>query len=100
MQLVDEVILTDDARKDATAEIAQRLGLRTLVHPANRGYGGNQKTCCRAALELLSIERCSDDSVFDKEMLVQAVHWGLLRDPLLASPPARPADPPDRMRTP
>jgi glycosyltransferase involved in cell wall biosynthesis len=166
MQLVDEVILTDDASTDATADIAQALGLRTIVHPSNRGYGGNQKTCYRAALEtgadivvmlhpdyqysprlvpamasmvasgeydvvlgsrilgrgalaggmplwkyianrvltllenillrrklseyhtglrawsrraleLLPIERCSDDFVFDNQMLVQAVHWDL-----------------------
>jgi glycosyltransferase involved in cell wall biosynthesis len=43
--IVDEVILTDDASGDATAEVARALGIRTLVHDRNRGYGGNQKTC-------------------------------------------------------
>ncbi|MEH3118758.1 MAG: glycosyltransferase family 2 protein [Methylorubrum populi] len=49
--VVDEVILIDDASSDDTARIADELGLRTLVHPNNRGYGGNQKTCYRVALE-------------------------------------------------
>ncbi len=50
--LVDEVILVDDASRDRTAELAHRLGLRVLVHPENRGYGGNQKTCYLEALRL------------------------------------------------
>jgi glycosyltransferase involved in cell wall biosynthesis len=50
--LVDEVVVTDDASHDETAEIAHRLGLRTLVHTENRGYGGNQKTCYAEALRL------------------------------------------------
>jgi len=49
--LVDEVILTDDSSRDRTVEIAHRLELSLLVHDENRGYGGNQKTCYRAALE-------------------------------------------------
>jgi glycosyltransferase involved in cell wall biosynthesis len=48
---VDEVILVDDASRDRTVEIARRLGLTVIEHPRNRGYGGNQKTCYRAALE-------------------------------------------------
>ena len=53
MDLVDEVVVTDDASSDDTvAEVARRLGLRTLVHGENRGYGGNQKTCYREALRL------------------------------------------------
>ena len=48
--VVDELILVDDASQDATAETARRLGVRTLVHPKNRGYGGNQKTCYTEAL--------------------------------------------------
>jgi glycosyltransferase involved in cell wall biosynthesis len=51
-QLVDEILLTDDGSHDETVAVAEELGLRTLVHPQNRGYGGNQKTCYRAALEL------------------------------------------------
>ncbi len=52
LDLVDEVIVTDDASPDDTVEVAQRLGLRTLVHEENRGYGGNQKTCYTEALRL------------------------------------------------
>lgn len=48
--IVDEVILTDDASADGTAAIARSLGIRTLVHDTNRGYGANQKTCYREAL--------------------------------------------------
>jgi glycosyltransferase involved in cell wall biosynthesis len=52
MDLVDEVVVTDDASPDETVEEARRLGLRTLVHETNRGYGGNQKTCYTEALRL------------------------------------------------
>ncbi len=52
MDLVDEVVVTDDASSDETVEVARRLGLRTLVHETNRGYGGNQKTCYTEALRL------------------------------------------------
>jgi glycosyltransferase involved in cell wall biosynthesis len=48
--VVDDVIVVDDASRDATEEVARRLGLHVLVHPKNRGYGGNQKTCYTAAL--------------------------------------------------
>ena len=47
---VDDIIVVDDASKDNTATIARSLGLSTFVHPKNRGYGGNQKTCYRQAL--------------------------------------------------
>jgi len=48
--VVDRIILVDDVSSDETVEIAQRLGLDVIVHPQNRGYGGNQKTCYREAL--------------------------------------------------
>jgi glycosyltransferase involved in cell wall biosynthesis len=48
---VDEVILVDDGSTDRTVEIAREMGLTVLVHPENRGYGGNQKTCYREALD-------------------------------------------------
>jgi len=48
--IVDDIILTDDASSDGTAELAQELGLHTIRHDENRGYGGNQKTCYTAAL--------------------------------------------------
>jgi len=48
-----DIILVDDASADETVAVARRLGLgiRVHVHPENRGYGGNQKTCYRLALE-------------------------------------------------
>ncbi len=52
LDLVDEVVVTDDASSDETVAEARRLGLRTLVHEENRGYGANQKTCYSAALAL------------------------------------------------
>ena len=47
---VDEVIVVDDASRDNTVAIARSLGLTVIVHPENRGYGGNQKTCYDEAL--------------------------------------------------
>lgn len=48
---VDEIILVDDGSTDNTVELARSLGLTVIVHDRNRGYGGNQKTCYRHALE-------------------------------------------------
>jgi glycosyltransferase involved in cell wall biosynthesis len=50
-EIVDERILVDDHSSDATAALARTLGLTVEVHPRNRGYGGNQKTCYAKALE-------------------------------------------------
>lgn len=52
LEVVDEVLLVDDASADGTAELARRLGIRCVLHERNRGYGGNQKTCYREALKL------------------------------------------------
>jgi 2-polyprenyl-3-methyl-5-hydroxy-6-metoxy-1,4-benzoquinol methylase len=50
--VADELILVDDASTDNTAELARSLdGITVFVHPENRGYGGNQKTCYSRALE-------------------------------------------------
>jgi len=49
--IVDDIILTDDASQDKTVKLAQELNIKTFVHTENRGYGGNQKTCYQAALE-------------------------------------------------
>ena len=43
LDLVDEVVVTDDASSDETVEVARRLGLRTLVHERNRGYGATRR---------------------------------------------------------
>src|SRR5438874_12833601 len=48
---VDEVILVDDGSQDRTVRVAREMGLTVIEHPRNRGYGGNQKTCYREALE-------------------------------------------------
>lgn len=48
--IVDDIILTDDASSDDTASLARQLGIATIRHESNRGYGGNQKTCYAAAL--------------------------------------------------
>jgi glycosyltransferase involved in cell wall biosynthesis len=48
--IVDEVILVDDASRDDTAARASELGIHTIIHSENRGYGGNQKTCYTEAL--------------------------------------------------
>jgi len=50
-EYVDEVILVDDASDDDTVRMASALGITTVVHEKNRGYGANQKTCYRTALE-------------------------------------------------
>jgi glycosyltransferase involved in cell wall biosynthesis len=51
-EYIDEIILVDDASSDRTVEVALELGIKTIIHPENRGYGANQKTCYRAAIEL------------------------------------------------
>ncbi len=53
LDVVDEVVLVDDCSSDATAEVGRKIGIKNIVvHPRNRGYGGNQKTCYREALRL------------------------------------------------
>ena len=51
--VVDEIILTDDASSDETLELAYHLNVGTIIkHPENRGYGANQKTCYQQALSM------------------------------------------------
>lgn len=49
--IIDEIILVDDASADNTKDLAKELNIKTIVHKENRGYGGNQKTCYTAALK-------------------------------------------------
>ncbi len=50
-ELVHRIILVDDVSHDETVDVARRLGLDVIIHRQNRGYGGNQKTCYKAALD-------------------------------------------------
>jgi glycosyltransferase involved in cell wall biosynthesis len=51
-EYLDGVVLVDDGSHDRTVHMAQNLGIHTVLHPENRGYGGNQKSCYREALAL------------------------------------------------
>ena len=48
---IDQIILVDDCSRDNTVEVARELGLTVVQHQQNKGYGGNQKTCYRHALD-------------------------------------------------
>ena len=48
--MVSRIILVDDVSHDETVDVARQLGLDVIIHRQNLGYGGNQKTCYRAAL--------------------------------------------------
>ncbi len=50
--VVDEILLVDDCSRDDTVSQAESLGIKTVVHGCNMGYGGNQKTCYKTALEM------------------------------------------------
>lgn len=49
--IIDQIILVDDGSHDKTVAISKSLGIKTFVHKQNKGYGGNQKTCYKKALE-------------------------------------------------
>jgi glycosyltransferase involved in cell wall biosynthesis len=51
LDVIDDVILVDDASSDETIAVAAKLGLFIVSHDRNRGYGANQKTCYRLAVE-------------------------------------------------
>ena len=53
LDIVDEVVLVDDGSSDDTVDVGKRLGIVHIIqHETNRGYGGNQKTCYKYALDL------------------------------------------------
>ncbi|CCO23549.1 glycosyltransferase family 2 protein [Maridesulfovibrio hydrothermalis] len=52
VDIVDEILLVDDCSRDDTVSQAESLGIKTVVHTCNMGYGGNQKTCYKTALDL------------------------------------------------
>ena len=51
-EYIDDIILVDDASSDRTTRVAEELGIKTIVHSENLGYGANQKTCYSEALRL------------------------------------------------
>ncbi len=51
--IVDEIVLVDDKSSDNTIDVAKKIGIKHIIqHTENKGYGGNQKSCYRKALEL------------------------------------------------
>ncbi len=82
LQVVDDILLVDDASSDATVDVAHRLGLPTLVHNKNLGYGGNQKTCYAAALarDADIVVMVHPDYQYDPRLvpaLVAPIAWGI-----------------------
>ncbi len=73
--IVDEIILVDDASKDGTVALAKKLGITVFVHKQNRGYGGNQKTCYSKALEHGAdvVVMCHPDYQYDPRIIPQLV---------------------------
>lgn len=72
---VDKVILVDDGSHDKTVKIAQKMGLEVIVHPQNRGYGGNQKTCYTMALNEKAdiVVMLHPDYQYDSKLLPELV---------------------------
>jgi glycosyltransferase involved in cell wall biosynthesis len=75
----ENIILVDDASKDATVDVAQKAGLIVFCHEQNRGYGGNQKTCYREALKLGAdiVVMLHPDHQYDAKMIPK------MTDPLI-----------------
>ena len=74
---VDEILLVDDCSKDRTAELARSMGLTVIVHPANKGYGGNQKTCYEYALRTGAdiVVMIHPDYQYDSRVIPHAVSF-------------------------
>jgi glycosyltransferase involved in cell wall biosynthesis len=73
---VDEILLVDDVSRDGTVELSRKLGIRTVVHQRNRGYGGNQKTCYRTAMDEMGGEimvMVHPDHQYDPKIIPQLV---------------------------
>jgi glycosyltransferase involved in cell wall biosynthesis len=79
--VVDDIILVDDASRDNTASLARSLGIHTLVHRKNLGYGGNQKTCYAEALSRGAdiVVMLHPDYQYDPR-LVPAMSWLIAAD--------------------
>lgn len=80
---VDEIILVDDASTDSTVKVAKNLGLTVVRHDINRGYGANQKTCYKLALEHGAdiIVMIHPDYQYDSRLITYMV--GLLKEGFL-----------------
>jgi glycosyltransferase involved in cell wall biosynthesis len=79
--VVEDIILVDDASTNGTLSLAERLGIFTVAHDRNKGYGVNQKTCYRAALERgadIVIMLHPDYQYTPKLLLPMASHQGSL----------------------
>jgi glycosyltransferase involved in cell wall biosynthesis len=73
---VDEILLVDDCSKDNTVELSKKLGITTVVHQKNRGYGGNQKTCYRTAMDQMGADimvMVHPDHQYDPKIIPQLV---------------------------
>src|SRR3977135_3418859 len=73
---VDEILLVDDCSRDRTVELARQLPMRVVVHQKNRGYGGNQKTCYRTAMDVMNGEivvMVHPDHQYDPKIIPQLV---------------------------
>lgn len=73
--VVDEILLVDDASKDGTVALAKKLGLTVYTHAKNKGYGANQKTCYEKALERGAdvVVMCHPDYQYDPRTIPQLV---------------------------
>ena len=73
--IVDELILVDDASHDRTVEIAKQIGIKTIIHKYNKGYGGNQKTCYDYALKknLDIIVLLHPDYQYDPKLIAELI---------------------------
>jgi len=75
MEFIDEVILVDDGSMDETVAVAKNLGIITIRHPHNAGYGANQKSCYTFALsrEAEIVVMLHPDGQYDPTIIPQIV---------------------------
>ncbi len=73
---VDEILLVDDCSRDQTVELSRKLGIKTVLHQKNRGYGGNQKTCYNTAMNEMAADimvMVHPDHQYDPKIIPQLV---------------------------